>query len=315
MPATIRVAAAQYPIEALSSRQHFEDKLKKWVAEAAKAQADVLVFPEYGAMEFASAVDRSGGLDRAIGAVSEAVKEIDDIHRKLAMQYGVTIVGGSFLERRSGRTANVAHVFGPSGRMARYEKWMPTPWEREVAKVDGGRQLCLVDTGKAKIGILICYDVEFPLLSRALAEAGAQIIVAPSNTETEWGYWRVRTGAIARALENQLYTVHAPTVGQAPEVVACPVNIGAAGIFAPSDKGFPSGGVLALGNMNCTQWVHAELNLDLISEVRNSGGVQTYRHWWEQPGLGRLPSVLCVDISDSLSPGEESEHGAAAAAG
>jgi hypothetical protein len=67
--------------------------------------------------------------------------------------------------------------------------------------------------------------------------------------------------------------------------------------------------------MNCTQWVHAELNLDLISEVRNSGGVQTYRHWWEQPGLGRLPSVLCVDISDSLSPGEESEHGAAAAAG
>ena len=139
--------------------------------------------------------------------------------------------------------------------------------------------------------MLICYDIEFPLLSRALAEAGAEIILAPSNTETEWGYWRVRTGAVARALENQVYTVHSPVVGASPWSAACPANCGMAGIFAPSDVGFPPGGVLALGEMNKPQWVYAEVDLDLIAKVRASGGVQTYKHWAEQPGAGALPAA------------------------
>ena len=174
---------------------------------------------------------------------------------------------------------------------------MPTPWERDVAKVKAGSGLVCFDTGSARVGLVICYDIEFPLIARALAEAGADIILAPSNTETDWGYWRVRTGAVARALENQLYTVHCPTVGMAPGVVACPVNIGAAGIFAPSDRGFPPGGVLALGEMNQPQWVHATLDLDLVREVRRSGGVQTYNHWAEQPGVTSLPRARVVDIS------------------
>ena len=130
-----------------------------------------------------------------------------------------------------------------------------------------------------------------------MAEAGAEIILAPSNTETEWGYWRVRTGAVARALENQVYTVHAPVVGASPWSAACPANCGMAGIFAPSDVGFPPGGVLALGEMNKAQWVYAEVDLDLIAKVRSSGGVQTYKHWMEQPGATQLPAAERLDIS------------------
>jgi predicted amidohydrolase len=206
-------------------------------------------------------------------------------------------VAGSFLQRTKAGVVNVAHIFGPTGVKGRYEKLMPTPWERDVAKVKGGHEIGVFDTGKARIGLVICYDIEFPLIGRALAEAGAEVIVAPSNTETEWGYWRVRTGAMARALENQIYTVHCPTVGEAPGVVACPINIGAAGIFAPSDRGFPPGGVIALGEMNRPQWVYATLDLDLIATVRQSGGVQTYRHWTEQPGAGPLPQARLIDIS------------------
>ena len=164
---------------------------------------------------------------------------------------------------------------------------MPTPWERDPWNIASGKTLTVFDVGITRIGLLICYDIEFPLLSRALAEAGAEIILAPSNTETEWGYWRVRTGAVARALENQVYTVHSPVVGASPWSAACPANCGMAGIFAPSDVGFPPGGVLALGEMNKPQWVYAEVDLDLIAKVRASGGVQTYKHWPEQPGAGR----------------------------
>ncbi len=61
--------------------------------------------------------------------------------------------------------------------------------------------------------------------------------------------------------------------------------------------GFPPGGVLALGEMNKPQWVYAEVDLDLIAKVRASGGVQTYKHWPEQPGAGALPEAQVVNIS------------------
>ena len=230
-------------------------------------------------------------------AVSELVPELDRVHAKLAAKHGVTIVAGSGPQRRPGCTMNVAHIFGPTGIRGHYDKMMPTPGERESWRIASGKTLTVFDAGIARIGLLICYDIEFPLLSRALAEAGAEIILAPSNTETEWGYWRVRTGAMARALENQVYTVHSPVVGASPWSAACPANCGMAGIFAPSDAGFPPGGILALGEMNKAQWVYAEVDLDLIAEVRASGGVQTYKHWVEQPGAGALPKAQVVDIS------------------
>jgi predicted amidohydrolase len=262
-------------------------------------------------MELATALGPANTLDAAIGAVTRLVPHLDDVHRSLALGHGVTIVAGSFLECTSEGIYNVAHVFGPGGKMARYAKLMPTPWEREVAAVRGGSELVVLDTGGARVGLAICYDIEFPLIGRALAEAGAEIILAPSNTETAWGYWRVRTGAMARALENQLYTVHCPTVGEAPDVVACPVNVGAAGIFAPSDRGFPPGGIVALGEMNRAQWLHADVDLELLAEVRERGGVQTYRHWPEQPGATALPRARLIDISAASLSTPEVTHVAA----
>jgi predicted amidohydrolase len=294
---SIRVAAAQYPPAAVASLKAYEAKLKNWVEEAVAHEARLLVFPEYAAMELAAMGPATPDLNVAIDRVTALVPEIDRLHAGLAKQHGVTIVCGSFLERRDGRIRNVAHIFGPRGRKGRVEKLMPTPWERTVAHVESGRRPAAFDLGGVRVGLVICYDIEFPLISRALAEAGAEIILAPSNTETEWGYWRVRTGAMARALENQVYTVHSPTVGEAAEVISCPVNIGAAGIFAPSDRGFPAGGILTLGEMNRPQWIYATLDLDLLGEVRRTGGVQTYAHWPEQPGAGPLPKPAVIDIA------------------
>ncbi len=59
------------------------------------------------------------------------------------------------------------------------------------------------ETSIGKLGILICYDNEFPMLGRRLAEMGVELVLAPSCTDTLAGSYRVRIGAQARALENQ----------------------------------------------------------------------------------------------------------------
>lgn len=308
MSRSLTIAAAQYPLDVLTSFADYEAKLGRWVAEAAGQGAELLVFPEYAAMELVALDGPEAGhdLQRSIDAVSERLPEADRIHAKLARQYGVSIVAASAPERQAdGSTLNVARFFGPSGRMGRYAKLMMTPWERDPWKIAAGRELTVFDIGPAKIGLVICYDIEFPLLSRSLAEAGADVILAPSNTETEHGYWRVRTGAMARALENQVYTVHSPTVGPARFCTAVENNCGSAGIFAPSDQGFPPGGVIALGELNKPQWVTAKVDLDLLKRVRETGGVQTYRHWGEQPGAGSLPRAKLIDISAQAAEAAE----------
>jgi predicted amidohydrolase len=297
MTRLIRIAAAQYDLSALESLADYEAKITRWVEGAVAEGAEVLVFPEYGAIELSAIGNRGAPIATALDAVSALIPEIDRVHAGLAARHRVTIVAGSAPERRGAVTVNTAHIFGPTGRRFAYDKIMPTPGERVDLGISGGRQLFVFDTGHVRLGLVICYDIEFPLLSRALAEAGAEVILAPSDTETEWGYWRVRTGALARALENQVYTVHAPLVGPAPFSAVCPQNTGAAGIFAPSDKGFPPGGVVALGEMGRPSWVHATLDLDRLADVRRTGNVQTFRHWPEQPGAGVLPRAEVVSLT------------------
>jgi predicted amidohydrolase len=296
MSRRLRLAAAQYDLVAPATFADWAARQEQWVSAAVGQGAELLVFPEYGAMELAALTGRGGTVQASFDAVSEAWDEANAVHRALAMKHGVTLVSGSGPQRRAGQTHNVAHVFGPRGRVARYDKIMPTPWERNPGGMAGGRDLMVFDTGRVKVGLVICYDIEFPLLARALAEAGAEVILAPSNTESDWGYWRVRSGAMARALENQCYVVQVPTVG-ASDFAAVAMNVGAAGVFAPSDQGFPAGGVVALGEMNRPGWVHATLDLDLLAAVRVTGNVQTFRHWAEQPGAGPLPAAGLIDMA------------------
>jgi len=301
MSRTLRIASAQYPLDPLTSVAEYEEKITRWVTEAVEGGAELLVFPEYGAMELAhlAGPEVATDLQGAVDAVSDRLDMQADLHERLAQVHNVAIVSASGPQRHANGTAtNVARLFTPGGKHGSYHKLMMTPWERIPWEISPGPAdgLSVFDIGVCKIGLLICYDIEFPLISRALAEAGADVILAPSNTETEHGYWRVRTGCMARALENQVYTVHAPTVGPALWCPPVEANTGAAGIFAPSDTGFPPGGVIALGDIGKPQWVHAEVDLDRLAAVRSSGGVQTYNHWSEQPGAVALPCVPVISL-------------------
>ncbi len=298
--ARLRIAAAQYPPEAQDSLGACRDKLARWVAEAAGAGAQLLVFPEYGAMEYAAAAGEqvAGDLGASLAAVSDALPEMDAAHADLARKYGVHILAASGPSARgSGRYVNAARLFAPSGKVGVQDKLIMTPFERDWG-ISGGDRLRVFETALGRIGIAICYDSEFPLLVRAQAEAGAQILLIPSCTEFVSGYHRVRTAALARALESTCATVLSPTVGDAPWSPAIDRNAGAAGVFVPADHGFSDTGVLAAGALNRPQWVHAEVDLARLAEIEATGEMRNATDWPLQPGVAPLGQhVEVVDVT------------------
>lgn len=242
-------------------------------------------------MELASLGGAEAALDlrRSIDTVSRLRGDADALHAELAKRHGVHILAGSLPSiGADGAARNLARLFAPSGAMAEQTKLMMTRFEDEAWGVCPGTEVCVFDTALGRIGIAICFDVEFPLVVRAMSEAGAEIILAPSCTDSAHGYWRVRVGAQARALENQIHVVQSPLVGEAGWLTACDVNVGAAGFFGPPDKGFPADGVVALGQMSEGGWVAAEIDLDKAAAVRAGGSVFNDARWRDQPGAEPL---------------------------
>lgn len=290
----MRIATAAYPIDVLSSWAQYEDKLASWVADAAGQGADLAVFPEYGAMELATldGLDVAGDLERSLFAVSERVPDADTLHVKLAREFGMHIIAASAPVATSTRPVNRARLFAPMGDVGVQDKQIMTRFEAEVWDVVPGNGLQVFQTAMGKIGILICYDAEFPLLGRALSDC--DVICVPSVTEALAGYWRVRIGAMARALENQCVTVMASCVGDANWSEALGTSHGAGGVFALPDTGFPETGILALGALNDPGWTLAEVDLDLIRAVRRDGTVLNRSDWQSQAGRDSVAPLISL---------------------
>ena len=280
----MKIATAAYPLDVLTSWSAYEDKLAKWVGEAAAQGAELLVFPEYGAMELATlaGLDVAGDLEASLHAVSDRMLDADKVHVRLAAEHGVHIVAASGPADTGTRPVNRARLITPTGQIGVQDKQIMTRFENEVWDVIGGNNLQVFDTALGRIGILICYDSEFPLLGRALSEC--DVIAVPSVTETLAGYWRVRIGAMARALENQCITAMSSVVGAAGWSEALGTSYGAGGIFCPPDTGFPATGVVAVGEINSPGWTYADVDLAQVAHVRADGVVLNRRRWTMQHG-------------------------------
>ncbi|HAC50292.1 MAG TPA: amidohydrolase, partial [Sulfitobacter sp.] len=273
-----------YPLDVLTSWAQYEDKLAHWVAEAAVQGAELLVFPEYAAMELATldGAEVAADLERSLFSVSDKLEEADRLHMKLATEHNVHIVAGSGPAATESRPVNRARLITPTGQVRVQDKQIMTRFEREEWGVIGGNALQVFETAIGKIGILICYDSEFPLLGRALSDC--DVICVPSVTETLAGYWRVRIGSMARALENQCITAMSSVVGAADWSEALGQSFGAGGIFCPPDRGFPPTGILGLREVNAPGWTIAEADLAQVAEVRADGIVLNRRDWQDQIG-------------------------------
>ncbi|WP_375258344.1 carbon-nitrogen hydrolase family protein [Citreimonas sp.] len=289
----MRIATAAYPMDFLDDWKAYADKLSAWFADAAGQGAELLVFPEYGAMELATlaGAEAAGDLERSLHAVSDRLADADGLHADLAARHGVHILAASapcFDEALGPRPVNRARLFGPQGDVGVQDKQIMTRFERDEWGVVGGGPLRLFDTALGKIGILICYDSEFPLLGRAMVDA--DVILVPSCTEALTGFSRVRIGSQARALENQCVTVMSSTVGNCPWSYAVDTNTGAGGLFGPPDRGFPPTGVIAEGTLDAPGWTIGDVDPAAIAKVRDDGVVLNRAHWDEQAGRDAAPA-------------------------
>ncbi len=290
----MKVATAAYPLDWLDSWSQYEDKLASWVSQAAGQGADLLVFPEYGAMELSTldGAEVAGDLERSIHSVSDRMDDVAALHARLAREHGVHILGASApVNSGQARPVNRAELYTPDGQRDHQDKRIMTRFERDKWEVMSGGPLKLFDTALGKIGVLICYDAEFPLLGRALRDA--DIILVPSCTEALSGYWRVRIGAMSRALENQCVSVMASLVGSNDWSEAVDMNTGMGGVFGPPDVGFPETGVLSEGTLNQLGWTYAEVDLDAIANVRADGRVLNRLHWDEQDSRVKSVTLCC----------------------
>lgn len=278
----IRVAAWQYPIEHHASLDAWRAKLAAGIGEAAGRGAQLVVVPEYASMELTSLFSEAVQRDLAgqLAELQPLLPAYLETYGMLARQHRVAIIGGSFPERvASGEYRNRLRVHSPDGNVVEIEKLQMTRFERERWGISAGAGQVVLQIGEARVGVAICYDAEFPLIVRRLAAAGAELIVVPSCTDGLAGYHRVRVACQARALENQCYIAQAPTVGIAPWSIAVDENVGAAGVFAPPDRGFPDDGVVAIGSLDVPSWVVADLDLDALERVRRDGQVLGHRDW------------------------------------
>lgn len=285
-PDTLRVAAAQYPLDAVQSLSDWQAKTARWVGDGAATGAQLIVFPEYGLIEIAHASGAAvaGDLQATLASVADAADAVEATFAGLARQHGVAILAPSGPRRRAdGRFVNSASLVLPSGAIGRQDKLIMTPFERDWGIVPGPVPL-VFETALGRIGIAICYDSEFPLLVRAMVEGGAELVLIPACTERLSGHHRVRTGALARALEGGIATVMSSTIGEALWSPAVDRNTGAAGVFVPPEPTLGETGVIAEGRINQPGWIAGEIDFAALRRLGAIGEMRNAADWASQPG-------------------------------
>ncbi len=278
----LRIASAQYDIGFLRDWESFRAKIRQWVEDAAAEKAELLVFPEYFSMELASLFpeDVYRSLSLQLEAIQSLIDDFLTLFGEMARTHGLYIAAGTVPVRiADGSFRNRCFLFDPDGRVRNQDKLIMTRFENEQWLIGPGSDIEVFDTQFGRIGINICYDSEFPMIARRQVELGANLILVPSCTDTLAGYHRVRIGCQARALENQCYVVQSPTVGTAPWSEAVDINRGAAAVYTPVDYGFPDDGILAIGKLDRSQWLYADLDLGSIARIRETGQVFNSRDW------------------------------------
>jgi predicted amidohydrolase len=287
----MKVAVAKYPVGAPRDFTEFADKQTHLVAEAAQAGATVAVLPEYLSLELAATFDAaiSAELIASLNAIQQYRQRWLELYSRLAREYRLHLVAGSFLLGDGhGRYRNRSDWFTPEGAHGWQDKLQLTGFEKSIGVIEAGDALKVFEAQGVRAGISVCYDAEFPLPVRAQYESGARLLLVPSCTDTEAGATRVRTGCLARALENRMFVAQSVTAGEARWSPALDTNTGEAAIYAPMDVGLPADGIV-VQTQEDQVWAIAELHFDALETSRNRAQVANDRDWNGQlaPGIVR----------------------------
>ncbi len=277
LPDTVRVAAVQYSQRRIRSFDEFADHVEYFVGVVAGYRCDFVLFPELFTLQLLSISERPLSATESVDALTEYTPRLKALFSDLAVRYNVNIIAGSHPTRLDGEVRNLCYVALRDGALHARAKIHPTPNERNWWGITGGTEAGMIMTDCGPIGVMICYDAEFPELARHLVDQGAVLLFIPFCTDERQGYMRVRYSAHARAIENQCYVVLSGNVGNLPGVQNMAIQYAQSCILTPCDFLFSRDGVAADTTPNTEMVAFADLRLDDLVRARNSGTVTNLR--------------------------------------
>ncbi|MGK0362336.1 MAG: putative amidohydrolase/ribosomal protein S18 acetylase RimI-like enzyme [Bradymonadia bacterium] len=274
-PRKMRVASVQYRVRPVQSFDEFAAQLEFFIDAAADYRADFVLFPELLTNQLLALVPAARP---ALGArrLHEFTGAYEAFFSEAAMRHAINIIAGSHLIVEDDVLYNVAYLFHRDGRIDRQRKVHITPAEARWWGVCAGDEMHAFDTDRGKIGIPICYDIEFPELCRRLRQQGALVLFVPYNTDQRSGHMRVRSCAQARCIENHVYVVTSGVCGNLPDVEGADIHYAQSAVLCPSDVHFGRDGILEEATPNVEMMLIADLDLDLLRRTERTG---TVRPW------------------------------------
>lgn len=275
-PRKVRVACVQKQMRKVKDFDDFANRVAYFTDIAADYRCDFVLFPEFFTVPLLSCEQVRSPVE-GIKRLATHTHKFRKLVTSLAKKYGITIIAGSHPVKMDGQIDNVAIVCLPDGRSVDQPKIHITPNEKKWWGITGGKGLHVIETPKAKIGVLICYDVEFPELARIATRKGAQVIFVPFNTDERYGYLRVRNCAMARCIENHVYTVLSGCTGNLTQVENADIHYAQSGIYTPADIQFSNDAIAAECTPNIETLVMKDIDIELLRRHRYHGTTQNWR--------------------------------------
>lgn len=269
---SVRVGAVQWQMRPVSSAEELLSQVEYFVDTVSDYQSDFILFPEFFNAPLMGLADDDRQVD-AIRFLAKFTELFRDKMSHMALSYNTNIITGSMPLLEDDKIYNVSYLCRRDGSIGEQRKLHMTPHEKYDWVMVGGDTLNIFETDAGRVAILICYDCEFPELSRLLAENGVEILFVPFWTDTKNGYLRVRHCAQARAIENECYVVIAGSVGNLPQVDSLDVQYAQSAVLSPSDFAFPHDAVLNEATPNTEMLLFSDLDLDKLKILHNEGTV------------------------------------------
>ena len=272
----VRLGLIQWQMRPLSGLDALFEQAEFFVDAVSGYNCDFALFPELFTAPLMADFNHLSEAE----AIRELAKYTEFIKEKMqtfSISYNINIITGSMPFVEDGKVYNVGFLCRRDGTSEMYKKIHITPNEVFYWGITGGDVIKTFDTDCGKIGIMICYDVEFPELSRLLADQGMNILFVPFLTDTQNGYTRVKHCAQARAIENECYVAITGCVGNLPKVNNMDIQYAQAAVFTPSDFAFPSNGIKAEATPNTEMTLIVDVDINLLKELHEHGSVQTMK--------------------------------------
>lgn len=272
----VRLGLIQWQMRPYKDLDEVMQQAEFFIDAVSGYRSDFALFPEFFNAPLMSKYNHLAEPD-AIRKLAEYTSEIVNQFRELSISYNINIITGSMPEIVNNELYNVGYLCKRDGGVERFEKIHVTPDEERIWGLQGGDTIKTFETDCGNIGILICYDVEFPEISRLLADQGMDILFVPFLTDTQNGFSRVKNCAQARAIENECYVAIAGSVGNLPKVHNMDIQYAQSMVFTPCDFSFPTNGIKAEATPNTEMILIADVDIDLLRELNQFGSVRNLR--------------------------------------